>query len=268
MGDDLFRYEKGDGIAHIFFNRPDRLNAINDRVLDELEEILQNLTKDMVTRVVILSGMGRAFSAGADLEMLSSLGQKEGKGELLWREKRRFGKKGSRVTKELENLEQITIAAINGYAIGGGFALALACDFRIAAEDASMWIPEVDLGVPMTWGTIPRMVGLMGPSRAMEFTLTCDRLSAKEALEWGLVNKVVPAGEALKISQEFAEKILKKPPIAVHLTKSTVRAISSFGLGDVTFCDPDFFQTCAESQDMEEAVRAFREKREPRFQGK
>lgn len=268
MGYDSFLYEKSSGIANIIFNRSEKLNAINEKVLDELEDILRDLVKDVITRIVIISGVGRAFSAGADLDMLSSISNKEGKEELLWREKKRFGKKGSRIMKELENLEQITISAISGYAIGGGFAIALACDFRIASEDASMWIPEVDLGVPMTWGTIPRLVSLMGPSKAMEFTITCDRLSAKEAFELRLLNKIVPKGEVLKAAKEFAEKILSKPPIAVLLTKSTVRAISSSGLGDVTFCDPDFLQICAESQDMAEAVKAFLEKRAPIFQGR
>jgi enoyl-CoA hydratase/carnithine racemase len=157
----------------------------------------------------------------------------------------------------LENLEQITIAAINGFAVGGGLALALACDFRLAAKEAKFWIPEVDLGVPLAWGTIPRLIRLVGPSKTKELVITCDRFGAEEALALGLVNKVVPIEKLEAATKELVNKIAKKPSFPVSFTKATVNAVSSGALGQVSFCDPEFMKLSVDSPDMQRALEEF-----------
>jgi enoyl-CoA hydratase len=163
-----------------------------------------------------------------------------------------------------ERLDQVTIAAVNGFAIGGGLSLAMACDFRIAAVGARIWIPEVALGVPYMWGSVSRLVNLVGMSKAKEMIMTCDELSAEEALKIGLVNQVVTPERLSAAALEFAGKLVAKPPMALRRTKEFFKALGN-SLGDITYADGYLGLSCLASDDMSEAMAAFKEKRPGRY---
>ena len=163
--------------------------------------------------------------------------------------------------EEWERLDQITIAAMNGFAIGGGLSLAMACDFRIAAAGIQMWIPEVELGVPYMWGSNTRLINLVGMGKAKELIMTCDRVTAEEALAIGLVNQVVPAEQLSDATLAFAQKIVHKPPMALRRTKEFFHALGTSRAGDITYADAHLGLATAGSEDMREAVAAFLEKR-------
>jgi enoyl-CoA hydratase len=265
---DTFLYEKADQIAVITFNRPHKRNAINERVLEELSAIITDLTDDAATRIVILTGSGTAFSAGADFEALGRRADPAYMANLRDMEKRRTMRLGHRICQGLEKLEQIVIAALNGFAIGGGWAIAMACDLRIAAEGARFWIPETRLGVPYAWGSAARLVTLVGPAKAKELILTCDEFDAQEALRLGLVNQVVPPEKLLEVTYELARKILDRAPMAVTRTKQAINAMVLANFGDLTTFDADLAMLSAASPDAQEALAAFHGKRRPKFTGK
>jgi len=169
---------------------------------------------------------------------------------------------------EWERLDQVTIAAVNGFAIGGGLSLAMACDFRIAAAGARIWIPEVALGVPYMWGSVTRLINLVGMGRAKEMIMTCDEIVAEEALTIGLVNRVVPADRLTAAASELAGKLVSKPPMALRRTKEFFRALGNGRLGDITFADGYLGLSCLASEDMSEAMEAFKEKRAGRYRGR
>ena len=265
---ETFLYEKEGPVAKITFNRPEKLNPVNETVFVEFEEILRDLQGDFEVRVVVLTGSGRSFSVGADLDNLSKGTDPGYYGALTDRQRKYMARQGSIVCRALEELDQITIAAINGFAVGGGIAFAICCDFRIAAQSATFWIPEVDFGVPLVWSSIPRMITQLGPLKAKELIMTCDRFSAQEAFEAGMLNRVVPDGELDQAVDELAGKLLSKPPMALSRTKASINAVlQSYG-SNVGFCDPDFAILCAGSDDAGEAVRAFKEKRAGNFKGR
>ena len=260
--------EKSDHIATVTLNRPEKLNAINDQLLMDLEALANELREDFVTRVVILTGAGRAFSAGIDLSRLQDLAGAQQAQIPSAVERRRRGQLGQRAMNALERVEQVTIAAINGVAVGGGVSIALACDLRIAAESARFWIPEVNLGVPLSWGTIPRLVRLVGPAKAKELIMACDWVDANEALAIGLLNKVFPLDKLMECAQEMAEKIATKAPLAITMTKAAVNAVSAIGFGEMTYSDSDLLQLCSGTEDIREGLRASIEKRKPKFTGR
>ena len=169
--------------------------------------------------MVILTGNGRSFSVGADMDALSAGTSPEKQSKQTDTAKLRLAKLGWRVMDEWERLDQISIAAVNGFAVGGGVSLAMACDFRIAASGARMWLPEVRLGVPYMWGSITRLINLVGMAKAKELVMTCDELTAEEALKEGLVNQVVAPGQLQEATLAFAQKLLNKPPMALRRTK-------------------------------------------------
>jgi len=226
--------EQRGAVATLRLNRPDKLNAISPQLHADIQAACAELRTNFDVRVVVLTGAGRAFSAGADIKAPL---QEPARNPL---EHRYQQATGSRSCRAIEELDQITIAMINGLAIGGGLTLAGACDLRVAASSAWFSIPEVELGMPLTWNSIPRLVRLLGPARALELIATCDRFSSQQALDWGLLNHVVPDGELTTFVDALAAKLIAKPALAVTYTKLTIRALGRTSeLGDATYADPD-----------------------------
>src|SRR5436309_8603115 len=209
MGDNVTLVRDG-ALATVTLNRPDRRNSLSDAMLTDLGAAFGELRDDAATRVVIVTGAPPVFSAGADAPLSSKMTPDERRRAFAQR-RSQFRRLFERANTLLENLEQTTIAAINGHAVGGGWGLTLACDFRIAATEAELWIPEVDLGVPLGVGSTTRLVRLVGPARAKEMILECRRYPAAEAQAMGLVHRVVPGHELPKAVREYAERLAAKP---------------------------------------------------------
>lgn len=245
-------------LGWIYLNRPDKLNAINEQLMKDLRQAVDELVADDQIRVIIITGLGKAFCAGADISQFKTLN-----GLTAWE----FAKKGRELMDYIENLPKPTIAMINGYALGGGLELAMACDIRIAAEEAQVGLPEITLGIYPGFGGTQRLIRLIGKGKAMEMMMTGDRIPAREAERLGLVNKVVPLTELEKETRNFAIKLAEKPPVALKLVKLLVNQgldipilaglnMESLGWGVVL-----------STEDAKEGVNAFFEKRKPNFKG-
>jgi len=208
------------GLMTITLNRPDKMNGINVQMHEELQQVCRELQDDFETRIVILTGAGRAFSAGADLKERRPDSPQSDLDRRL-----RVGV-GERTSALLERLDQVTIAAINGAAIGGAVVFASCCDIRLAAASAWFSIPEVDVGLPLTWNALPRLMRELGPARTKELVMTCDRFSAEDALRWGFVNHVYPDAELMPAAMALAEKLLAKDPMLIAMTKSASNALA------------------------------------------
>ncbi len=261
--------EKGLGhagrIAVVRFDRGDSINALSQQAMRELRDVPRDFEDDLETSVVILTGSAKAFSAGFDLK------DTEGRqrdalsvGERLHR-----GRLGPKMCKAWQEMDQVTIAAIEGHCIGGGAALVVSLDFRTCGKSAHFRIPEVELGMNMSWGSIPRLLALMGPARTKQAViLASDRISAAEALAWGLVEAVVEDGGALPAALAFAERIARQPPIPVRMTKRTVNRFAH-ALDDLgAHMDADQNVLTGLTEDYREGTSAFREKRKPVFKGR
>ncbi len=252
--------KREDRIAVVTINRPKVLNALNATVIDELEKCFKELQADPDVGVVILTGAGeKAFVAGADITGLVELDPLDGK---------RFAEKGQAVFNLIENLGKPVIAAINGYALGGGCELAMACTIRIASEKAKLGQPEVNLGIIPGYGGTQRLPRLVGKGRAMELILTGRMVDAQEAYQMGLVNKVVPPDKLLDEAIEMAKTILSKGPLAVKFAMEAVNRGLEVSLEDGLKIEADLFGMCCATEDKVEGTKAFLEKRKPNFQGK
>jgi enoyl-CoA hydratase/carnithine racemase len=216
-------------------------------------------------RVVILTGAGRAFCVGGDIAMFVEAVDPAYQRQQSDTAKLRLEKMGRRLMDEWEQLDQVTIAAINGFAVGGGFSLATACDFRLAAAGTRMWVSEVTLGMPFMWGANTRLINLVGMGKAKEIVMTGEEITAEEALTIGLVNQVVPLDQLQEVTLAFADKLLSKPPMALRRTKEFFAALSTNRAGDITYADAHLGLATFASEDMQEAVAAFREKRQGKF---
>lgn len=249
-------------IATVVLDRGDGRNALSLRAMQALIDVAGYLSASTDVHVVVLTGEG-AFTAGADLKDPDRAALRN----QTRLEQRQSLKLGPDMCAAWENLEQITIAAIEKYCIGGGVALAVACDHRVAADDAHFRLPEIPLGMNMSWQTNPRTVALVGPSRAKQFTILGEPVSASRALEWGMVDEVAAPGETLNAAKALAERYAAVPPIALRMTKQAINmAANPLGLA-TSYMDRDQFAYASTTSDQSEAISAFLEKRSPAFKG-
>ncbi len=246
-------------IAVITLNRPDAMNALGSGILTELDNVLEEIRKDDKIRCVILTGAGRAFSAGADLSEAGSGGDAEMKARM---------ELGQKVFDKIEVFDKPVIAAINGYALGGGLELAASCDIRIAAENAAFGNPEVNIGLIPSWGGCVRISKLIGRAKAAQIVLTGERIDTKEAEKIGLVNKVVKPDELMSTATYMAGTLATKAPIAIRLAKKILAKSMEIGMDEGNKMMVEGGIVCAKSEDIIEGVSAFFEKRTPKFKGK
>ena len=243
-------------IAHLTLNRPERLNAMNPTMLRELAEAARWFDQQPEVRVVIVRGAGRAFCAGADLKDSS----KKNAGD-SWLSRRTAAQAGSRMMDAIEQMSAITIASVHGYAVGGAVLLMVACDLRVAAETARFSIPEVELGIPLAWGGIPRLVREIGPAMTKELVITCRQFTPHEARTMGLVNQVVPPEELEQHTAKLAELIAAMPAVPVAITKQHVNAVSRTMTGNTSYADGDLLLSAYSSPESLEARQAYVERR-------
>ncbi|HEX2655750.1 MAG TPA: enoyl-CoA hydratase/isomerase family protein, partial [Xanthobacteraceae bacterium] len=261
--------EKGLGtggrIAVVRFDRGDGINALSPEAMRQLIRTARDFEDDTLSSVVVLTGSARAFSAGFDLK--DPEGRQRSTMDLGQR--RRQIQLGPKMTRAWHDMDQVTICAIEGFCIGGGAALAVALDFRIAGRGSHFRIPEIGLGMNMSWQSVPRMLALMGPARTKQAViLAADRIPAEQALQWGLIEEIAEDGEAFDAAMAMAEKIAQQPPLPVAMTKRTVNRLAH-ALDDLaSHMDVDQFTLAASSDDSKEGIAAFLERRKPTFRGR
>jgi enoyl-CoA hydratase len=253
-------YDVKDGIARITFNRPGVLNALNRKTIEELGDCLNAAKRDDSVRVLILTGAGeKAFIAGADINELAKQTPVNGKEFALF---------GQEVIHRLETLGKPSIAAINGFALGGGCELALACTMRIASKNAKLGQPEVKLGILPGYGGSQRLPRLCGKGIAHEMILTGEMIPADEALRVGLVNRVVELPDLLATAESIAKKIIANAPLAVKYAMEAVERGMEMPQEEGLFLEATLFGLCCATEDMREGTRAFLEKRPAKFEGR
>ena len=253
-------YEAKDGIARITFNRPNVLNALNRQTIEELGDCLNAARHDDAVRVLILTGAGeKAFVAGADINELAKQTPVNGKEFALF---------GQEVIHRLETIGKPSIAAINGFALGGGCEVALACTMRIASKNAKLGQPEVKLGILPGYGGSQRLPRRCGKGVAQELILTGEMITADEALRVGLVNRVVELSELLTTAEAIAKKIAANAPLAVKYAMEAVERGMEMPQEEGLFLEATLFGLCCATEDMREGTRAFLEKRPAKFEGR
>ena len=246
------RYEKNGNIGIATINRPEALNALNSTVISELEQLISEVEKDAELGAFIITGEGRSFVAGADIGEMSTL-TKEG-GEA-------FGKHGNDVFRAIETLPIPTIAAVNGFALGGGCELSMACDIRICADTAVFGQPETGLGITPGFGGTQRLARLVSPGMAKQLIYTAKNIKADEAYRIGLVNAVYPLDELLPAAEKLAETIAKNAPIAVRACKQAINEGLQVDMDKAVVIEEKLFGSCFQSADQIEGMSAFLEKR-------
>jgi len=253
--------EQSGEVVTVSLNRPP-LNLFNGKMVEELIEVWHSLRNNRVIRFIILAAKGNNFSGGADLKEI----QKSLSDQASFPENARYQQlAGHEMMRSLENLEQVTVAALQGAVIGAGMAVAMACDFRVMAEDSYFRVPETMVGVYFTWGSTPRLVRMVGASKAMEIIMTCDPVPAPEAYRIGLANKMVPHGQLMEAARELVGKIGGWSPSAIRMTKKIALGASMEGFGNMFICEPELMQGLAYTGETEEGIEAFINKRAPRY---
>lgn len=253
--------EKEGHLATVTINRPKALNALNSETLKELNIVIEDLEKDTNIYAVILTGAGeKSFVAGADISEMKDLNEEQGK---------EFGILGNNVFRRLENLDKPVIAAISGFALGGGCELAMSCDIRIASEKAKFAQPEAGLGITPGFGGTQRLARIVGLGKAKEMIYTCDMIKADEAYRIGLVNKVVPLESLMDEAKAMANKIIANAPIAVKYCKDAINRGMQVDIDKAILIEAEDFGKCFDSEDQVEGMTAFLERRtEKNFQNK
>jgi enoyl-CoA hydratase len=253
-------YEKKGAIAYVTLNRPKVLNALNKDTIAELNEVFHDAREDASIRGVILTGAGdKAFAAGADISEMANDTPAEAENKT---------RHGQRLTRLIENLGKPVIAAVNGYALGGGCELAMSCTIRIAVETAKFGQPEVTIGIIPGYGGTQRLPRLVGKGRALQMILSGEPINAQEAYRIGLVNEIVPAANLISRAEAILNRIGANAPISVKLAIEAVNRGLDTTLSDGLHIECTLQTTCVGTQDLKEGTAAFREKRKPNFQGK
>lgn len=253
-------YEKSEGIATITLNRPEALNAFSKEGVSEVLQALEDIRSDESVRVVILTGAGeKAFSAGADIKAMIGMNSLKA---------RELSLMGEKLCLALENLEKPVIAALNGYALGGGLEVAMSCDLRIASENSRMGQTEINIGLIPGWGGTQRLTRLVGRTKAKEMVFTGKMIDARTAEQLGIVNMVVPADKFREAVRQFALELASKAPVAIKVAKALIDKGAEIGLDSALALEREGFGVVASTEDLQEGVNAFTGKRKPVFKGK
>ncbi|MFL5296472.1 MAG: enoyl-CoA hydratase/isomerase family protein [Phenylobacterium sp.] len=249
-------------VAEVALARAEARNALNGELMAELTEVARRLRLRTDILAVILTGTESYFSAGADLAASQA---RAALPSLM--ETRRAIMAGPDLCQAWAEIEAVTIAAVEGYCIGGACALAVSCDFRVMGTSAYMRLPEVPLGMNMSWRTLPKLVALAGPSRAKQFVMFGEAADAQRCLTWGFADEVAPDGGALAAARAWADKVAGLPPLPVRMTKEAINAIAGATAQASIYMDRDQYLLASRSADYREGIAAFREKRTPEFKG-
>jgi enoyl-CoA hydratase len=248
------KYEQRGLVGILTIDRQNALNALNTEVMNELEEVLDGISTED-TRCLVITGAGeKSFVAGADIGEMSTLTKAEGE---------KFGKKGNDVFRKIETFPLPIIAAVNGFALGGGCELAMACDIRIASENAVFAQPEVSLGITAGFGGTQRLPRIIGLGKAKELLYTTFKVKAEEALRLGLVNAVYPLNQLMDECMKMAEKIAQNAPIAVRATKKAINEGMQVDVDTAIGMEAELFGSCFDTMDQKNAMKAFLEKQKP-----
>jgi len=253
-------YEKSEGIATITLNRPEALNAFSKEVVEEIMHALDDVKNDEGVRVVVLTGAGeKAFSAGADIKAMVGMTALKA---------RELSLMGEKLCLAFENLEKPVIAALNGYALGGGLEVAMSCDIRIASENARVGQTEINIGLIPGWGGTQRLTRLIGRTKAKELVFTGRMIDAKTAEQLDIVNMVVPPDKFKETVRQFATELASKAPAAIRVAKALINKGADISLDSALALEREGFGVVASTEDLKEGVSAFTEKRKPIFKGK
>lgn len=256
----LILYEKSERVATITLNRPEALNAFSKEVVEEVSQALEDAKNDENIRVVVLTGAGeKAFSAGADIKAMIGMNAIKA---------RELSLMGEKLCLALENLEKPVIAALNGYAVGGGLEVAMSCDLRIASENARVGQTEINIGLIPGWGGTQRLTRLIGRTKAKELVFTGRMIDAKTAEQLGILNMVVPADKLKETVRQFALDLTTKAPVAISVAKALINKGADESLDSALALEREGFSVVASTEDLQEGVKAFTEKRKPTFKGK
>lgn len=250
-------YEVKDEMAYITLNRPDSLNALNGQLLDDLNTVIDKVANDSEVKVVIITGAGeKAFAAGADITELNELSSTEAQKQSAW---------GNEIFSKLSKLPQPVIAAVNGYALGGGFELALASDIRFVSDNAKLGLPEVGLGIMPGYGGTQRLSRLIGLGRAKQLVFSAENIDAEEAYRLGIANKIVDQAELLNEVEAFAKTLLTKSSVGIQMAKQTIENGYDMPLENALALEASNFGVLFSDAHSTEGMAAFLEKRKPDF---
>jgi len=259
MDYEFIRTEYEGAISRLILNRPEAMNALNTGIMEEIEHASRQFLENETCRVVIFQGEGKHFSAGADLK------QKHQSANLVMR--RRQTALGARMIRAITEIPQVTIASVQGAALGGGACIPTACDFRIASDDAFCGYPEVNLGINLMWHALPLCVRLIGPARAKRMIMLGDNESANTLLDWGYLDDVVPRSELADRTQALAERYAEQPPVPTQMIKQSINAVSGALDNAIMHMDADQNLLTGMTEDRKEGIQAYFEKRDPDFKG-
>lgn len=249
----MIEIEESGGVAVVTYDRGERRNALSVRAMNELIGVAQRYQERVDITAIVLAGSAQAFSAGVDLKDPDRWALEEKSLD----ERRYLASTGARLCKAWESLPQLTIAAIEGFNVGGGIALTLACDWRVMAEGAFLYVPEVQIGIPLVWNTVPRLVNRVGASRAKQIMLLGERMSAQTALDWGLADWLTPAGGTVAKARELADKVARSPSHVVKMSKESVNAHANALNHLGAYMDVDQALLCGQSAEAREARSKF-----------